>query len=131
MSVQKAEERGLGVRQCMRTAPFELENWGPPGLCNAPPQCETKLLRNKRLADVMEALIGILFEAGGMGVATKWMEHYGILPASEPVRSCYLCFLCTALQCFCVDTGHGMPESSCQDRCQLHRAMHEIHESTA
>ena len=83
--VQKAEARGQGVRQCMRTAGYELDMWGPPALRNAPPQRETKLLRNKKLSDVMESLIGILFEAAGVHVCMRWMEYFGILPRSEQV----------------------------------------------
>lgn len=84
--MKKAEARGQGVRQCMRTAAYDLDMWGPPGLINAPPHRETKKLRNKKLSDVMEALIGVLFEAAGMRVTMKWMEHLGILPPSHRVR---------------------------------------------
>lgn len=84
--MQKAEGRGQGVRQCMRTAGYDLDMWGPPALRNAPPRRETKQLRNKKLADVMESLIGILFEATGVRVTMRWMEHFGILPPSEPVH---------------------------------------------
>lgn len=84
--VQKAEARGQGVRQCMRTAAYDLDQWGAPALLNAPERRETKLLRNKKLSDVMESLIGIVFEAAGVRVCMRWMEHFGILPRSEQVR---------------------------------------------
>jgi dsRNA-specific ribonuclease len=84
--MQAAEERGQGVRECMRVYPYDFEFWAPPGLCTAPEQPEVITFRNKKLADVMEALIGVLFESAGMQEVMRWLLLFGILPNTELVR---------------------------------------------
>lgn len=81
--MQAAEARGINVRQCMRTMSYDLERWGPPGLSSHVAPGETTTLGKKKLADVIEALIGIVFEVGGMHGAVAWMQHFGVLPAAE------------------------------------------------
>ena len=76
-----------GVADSLRLSPFRLHYWTPPGLLDhvRPPQ---KTVFGKVLADAMEAIIGVFYEALGPARNNCWLACMGLLPGAPTVRCC-------------------------------------------
>jgi hypothetical protein len=74
-----------GVADSLRLSPFRLHYWTPPGLLDRvrPP---AKVVFGKVLADAMEALIGVFYEALGPQRNNAWLACMGLLPGTPTVR---------------------------------------------
>ena len=92
-----------GVAQSVRLSPFRLNYWTPPGLLDVSKPA-ARLVQGKIVADAMEAIIGVFYEALGPERNSCWLACLGLLPGAPTVRCCAevsgamavqpSCFLC-------------------------------------
>lgn len=83
-----------GVVQSLRLSPYRLNYWTPPGLLDIVKPTTMKIL-GKVVADSMEALIGVFYEAVGPHRTTCWLACLGLLPGAPKVRCFGIGFIVT------------------------------------
>lgn len=75
-----------GVADSLRLSPFRLHYWTPPGLLDAVKPQRRHVL-GKVVADAMEALMGVFYEARGPARNNCWLACLGLLPGEPTVRA--------------------------------------------
>jgi dsRNA-specific ribonuclease len=85
--VQHSEKnRFRSLKECIRSFEFSCSTWMPPGQ-DAVMEKREMMLQSKKLSDAVEALIGVVFEASGPDVTTRWLLELGVLPSKVSVCS--------------------------------------------
>ena len=74
-----------GVVDSLRLSPYRLNYWTPPGLLDKVKAPRKKII-GKVVADAMEALIGVFYEAIGDERTSAWLACLSFLPGDPTVR---------------------------------------------
>jgi hypothetical protein len=81
-----SNEQPRGILELIRAFPWNGSLWNAPGI-GFPGASQSRNLGGKVAADVVEALIGVVYETLGPSEISYWLAYLGLLPGHPKVSS--------------------------------------------